>query len=668
MAHRKLQKKLPEIIKHVENCLLNWKRPKTVLDRIWYTNVLFFRGEQHVRYDSDYSQFRRLNTRRTVPHPVTNVYASICNSLIAEVLRFDPKCVYAPQTDTVVDQTAAEAGNAVVRVIEKEVNRLGIKTELVPWLVITGNAYEVLGYDPDAGPLVRMANRQCPQCGLEQQVAFEQAELESPCPQCQAQGVLSFMQPERDEDGDVMLQLANAGALKSEVPSPFEMFLDYRIANLEDQHTVIRIHRKSVEWVKSAYPKIPEERLKGGQLRSELPSYIVANLSNVASPTFMQHPDNEIDIVEVWHKPSRQFPTGFYLQYVNDDTVLACDPYPFITKEGNAFYPIVHYPYWNVPGTMLGRTPASDMVEKQRMRNRIEAMIEMICLRMSNPIWLVPKPGVQSEITGIPGEKIEFDPNITGATPPQRVEGAVMPNALPMYIAQLDAEMRTIAGLGELGSGVRPKSLKSGFGLEKLEQAEENRKAPVYLNYSLSEAKWQRIALELFRMAAPKQRFYRILGENRAWTVQNLREADLEGAIDIWPDMGGPLPKTRLEKLATLETLTQMGYVNAADPQMRHRVLREYGMSDIDQALDVDEKYIQREHDRWKQGGPIQIDPFDNHQLHMMRHLELYKSEEFQTYDGQQRQAFIQHLADTQLALQQQIMQQSAARQGESKG
>lgn len=659
MIHPKLRAKLPEIIKHSEDCLMNWSRAKRPLDRIWYTSVLFYRGEQHVRYDSDISQFRRLNVRRNVPHPVTNVFAPLVNSLAAEILRFDPKCVYAPQTATMEDQVTAEAGNQIIKVIEKEVNRLGIKTEIVPWLVLTGNAFEIIGYDESSGNIVRLATMRCPQCQLEQQVPYAQANLEIPCPRCQEQQVPSVMLADRDDDGDVLVQLSNAGAMVSEVPSPFEMFLDYRIMDLEDQHSIIRIHRKDVEWVRSTYPGIASERIKGGQRRQELPAYIVANLSNLASPTFMNTSDDEVDVVEVWHKPSKKFPTGFKLTYIDNDVVLNADVYNFISKEGKAFYPIIHYPYWKVPGTMLGKTPSTDAVEKQRTRNRIEAMIEMVALRMSNPIWLIPKPGVQSEITGIPGEKIEFDPNLVGANPPSRIEGAQMPSALPMYLEQLDRELRTIMTISEMGSGVRPKSVKSGYGLEKLEQAEENRKTPIFLNWSLAEAKWQKIALELFRMAAPRERYYRILGDNKAWTVSNLQKADIEGGVDIWPDMGGPLPKTHIEKLATLETLQQLGYLNPADPQLRARVLREYGMQDIDPSASVDEKYIQREHDRWKRGGPLAVGPFDAHQLHMLRHLELYKSEEFDTYSSDQRDAFLQHLTETQISIMQLAQQQA---------
>lgn len=658
--HPKLRSKLPAILKHAENCLLNWKQPKQVIDRIAYTNVLFYRGEHHVRYDTSYAQFRQINIRRNIPRPVTNVYAPICNGLIAEMLRFDPKCVYAPQTATMEDQLTAEAADKVINVIEKEVNRLTMKTEIAPWVVVTGNGWEVLGYDEQGGNITRVATMSCPQCQTEQQVPLQQAEMQVPCPQCEQQNVPAVLIPHRDEDGDVVAELANAGAMMSEVPTPFEMFVDYRLSTLEDQHTIIRIHRKNLEWVKSNYPKIPTEKIRGGMLRPELPAYIVANLSNLASPTFMTNVENEIDIVEVWHKPSKDFPTGFHLLYITDDLILKCDVYNFVTKEGKAFFPIVHYPYWKVPGTMLGRTPATDMVEKQRMRNRIEAMIEMVCLRMSNPTWIVPKPGITTTITGIPGEIIEFDPNVSGGNAPQRVDGVQMPPALTMYMAQIDSEMRTIAGQGEMGY-TRPKSVKSGFGLEKLEQAEENRKTPIFLNMSIAEANWQIKALELFRMASPKERYYRILGENKAWTVKNLQEADLGGSVDIWPDMGGPLPKTHLERLATLETLQQLQYLNPADPQIRARVLREYGMSDIDTSANVDEKYIQREHDRWKNGGELKVSPFDNHGLHMMRHLEEYKSEEFETYDEQQRDKMLQHLIETQMEIQKQMMQQQQA-------
>lgn len=658
MIHKSLKAKIPAIIRHVEECLLSWKRPKAALDRIWYTNILFYRGEQHIKFNTELNQFHRLNVRRNVPHPITNVFAPLCNTLAAEILRFDPRCVYAPQTSTNEDMTSAEAANQIIKVIEKEVNRLAIKAELAPWIVQTGNVYEVLGYDAESGNINQLALVKCPQCATEQHVPLSEAETEIPCPQCSPQGVPAVMIAQRDDDGDVIVYLGNAGAMVSEVATPFEMFLDYRVQNIDDQHTIVRIHRKDEAWVRENFPKTPEEKIKGGERRVELPSYIISNLSNLASPTFMSTTDKDVDVVEVWHKPSKQYPKGFHLLYIGDDTVLKADEFPFVSKEGVAFYPIIHYPYWKVPGTMLGKTPATDAVEKQRMRNRIEAMIEMVCLRMSNPVWLLPKPGVQTELTGIPGEKIEFDPHLVGSNPPQRIEGAQMSPSLPLYMEQIDREMRMIMSISEQGSGVRPKSIKSGFGLEKLEQADENRKTPIYLNYSLAEARWQKIALELFRLSAPKQRYYRILGENKAWTVKNLQEADLEGGVDIWPDMGGPLPKTHLEKIATLESLQQLGYLNAADPQVRARVLREYGMQDIDTSASGDEKYIQREHDRWKEGRELAVSPFDNHQLHMLRHLEKYKSEEFEQYGQQQRGIFLRHLVDTQVELQKIMIQQ----------
>src|SRR5262245_55533326 len=104
-----------------------------------------------------------------------------------------------------------------------------------------------------------------------------------------------------------------------------------------------------------------------------------------------------------------------------------------------------------------------------------------------------------------------------------------------------------------------------------------------------------------------------------------------------------------------------MGIINLQDPLVQVKLCREYGIGDFALSRDADESYIAREEDKIRtadmtqyqqqmqdpqaqmqmqmmqmQGqeyGPIAVGPFDNHQLHLVRHLDLYKSEDFETWE-----------------------------------
>jgi len=64
--------------------------------------------------------------------------------------------------------------------------------------------------------------------------------------------------------------------------------------------------------------------------------------------------------------------------------------------------------------------------------------------------------------------------------------------------------------------------------------------------------------------------------------------------------------------------------------------------------MDADDAQIAREHDRWKNGGPIEVSPFDNAQMHLMRHLEKWKSEEFESAPPERKDVFLKHILATQ--------------------
>lgn len=643
----KSKKKLneQEVHQHCEDKLHRYRMNKIHFDRLWFTSLLMYRGEQWITYDVNLGQFRRTNQRRAIPRPVTNKFAPTMNSIIAALSRFDPKIQIAPQTDRYEDMTMAMSANQIIKVCEHEVNWDNLKQEFLPWLANTGNAFLITGVDELGGPMVNYLDVSCPQCGAEKEI--EETEEPPMCDNCAQAGVQVQMMPEIDEEtGEPETDQRPAGAISVELSSVFNMFFDYRIPEMQDQETIIRITTKNVQWLKRHYPKLADQIQP--TKREELNSRMLMSLSSYFYTATEKPYEETCDIVEAWHKPTDMFPGGFYCQYIDPKLFLELKPYPWTTKEGIAFYPIVHYKYDRMAGSALARTPAFDLIEKQKTRNRVEAIGEMILTRTSNPVWLKPTPGTNTVITGHVGQEIEYDANQTNGHAPARIEAAQLPPAIQYWLDRIDKDFDVITAQGEIANGQRPLSVKTGYAIQKLQEISQDRQTSLFTNFAIATAQWQIQALEIFRMITPVGRYAKILGDNNQWTIKKLKATDLQGSVDIWAEPGAWSPKSHLEKLATLEMFIQMGLVDINDPLQKLRIHREYGMPGLLPDADADDAYIAREQDRFKQGQPIQVSPLDNHQMHLARHLDYWKSEGFESLPEQLRQIFIQHIIETQ--------------------
>jgi hypothetical protein len=649
MIDPKLRNKQSKVYDHCETKLKQYARLKMHLDRLWFTSILFYKGEQWITFDTSLGQFRRTNQRRVIPRPVTNRFAAAANSQISALSRFDPKILFAPQSDSYEDLTMAKAAVDIIKVIDGEINRENLKAEMLPWYVITGNVFEIWGHDASGGGMKTVVETRCSQCGLED--TREENEEPGICQQCaEAEGLQSFMLDVVGPDGQPVTREEPAGKLGVEIGNPFQMFFDYRIPHIQDQQTIIRIHTKDTEYLRQKYPRLKDsiQPFK----RSELNSRMLQSLSGYFYTASEGVNEETTDLVEVWHKPCLDFPRGYYAVYTCEQTFLELRELPYRTKRGEYFYPIVHYKYDRMPGSALGRTPMFDLIEKQKTRNRVEAIGEMILMRTSNPVWVVPTPGTTTEITGHVGQEIKYDPNQTNGAAPMRVEAAQMPPAIVEWLNRIDQDFIYILGASEITLGQRPLSVKSGFALQKVQEISNDRQTAVFTNYSIAVAESQQIALEVFRLISPTERYARIFGDNKEWTVKKIKATDLQGAVDVVCQPGAWTPKSHIERLATLEFFIQNGLIDIQDPVQKLRIHREYGMPGLLASMDADDAQIAREHDRWKNGGPLEISPFENSQMHLMRHLEKWKSEEFESVPPERKEVFLRHILATQYVVE----------------
>lgn len=651
-----LAKTAPKIIEHVETRLASFKGQKFALDRLMYTSILFYLGRQWITFDPEKSTFRRTNQRRVIPQPVTNHFKSTINAINSALSRFDPKLTMAPQTDSEEDMLTAYASTRISELIKHEVNWEKRKTELIPWITLNGNCFVITGVDDEHGPMQQVVKVKCPVCDLTEQIPVEQPETD--CPRCAEYGAKSPLQPElHPRTGQPIVKEQATGALTVDLASCFEMFLDHRIQDLQRHQTIIRIHNKDLEWARERWPKL-DQKIQPHK-RQELNARIQSVLAQLAVHVG-DDAEKTVDLVEVWEKPSPQFPQGFYCIYSQDKLFHELTSFPFRASTGAPFFPITHFPFDKVPGSLLATTPAFDLIEKQTQLNRLDALIEMMAMRTSNPVWLLPT-GTETEPTGIPGQKIRWDPHASNGAAPQRIEGAQITNSLILLRDQYRRDMAELSGQYEVARGERPLSVKTGKAIEKLQEIASDRNVPLLTNFAIAEAEWMQQAFEMFRRITPQGRYFRVLGEDAAWTVQKVQEADLRGAVDISIEPGATIPRSHLEKIVTLDTMLEHGLLNPADPLQLVKIHRMYGMPGLLPSLSADDAYIVREHDHFKKTGQIAVNPFDNHPLHFARHGDYWKSEGFAALPEEFKPAFFQHMAEHQ----QHMIEAQAAAQAE---
>lgn len=647
-----------------------------------YENVLYYLGHQWITFDISSKQFRRINMRKDVPRPVTNIYKSVLDQLDAVLARVEPQLTIAPGSDHDDDRLTADMGKQVIKYLEKATHMDEVRIALSKMVVLVNNAYLIAGYDADGGPRDRIPKWECPKHPDVHYSADKVVGMMGRCPKDKQQLVPSTDAFDEVPQGQMYVELA----------SPFELWIDYTIKYMRDQPCVMWRRMKSLDWIKAKYPAahdyaIPEEGYAAPQdIGLTYLQNIIRLTPGTAQTSFGSGArfKNSVVMDDIWVLPGEDFPNGLFARVVKGDQVLEAIELPThdgtTEKPGEKFIPVTHFGYDDVPGTHFRTGPADHIKPLQRQRNRYQSSIELYFSRTANGVWAIPEGADIQNPKGEEGWVIRYNATAAGGGKPERIEGGRLPTAFTQWIQYIDQEMRDIAGLAPQDL---PPRIDSGYAMTILNQRGQQRLASLFLGWERSYANIARQMFYVFRNYAPDEVFYAIKGEQARWSVAKIRAADLRGGVDIDVEVGSAQPKSSLEIRAALEQAAQMGIADLTDPKIRLQYARSLGVPQIMEEFNIDDEHIAREHAallEWAkqvsdeqgnltvppdQGGmmPVFVDPMlDNHQMHYDRHRVWMLSEEFQALPTFVQQAwrvghFMQHLM---LLMQQQAQQTPA--------
>lgn len=650
-------------------------RRRWLIERNWWGNILYYLGLHWITYDTNARRWRQKKLSPSVPTPVTNLFRATLETVKSAIGQHQPEFVGLPARDDPRSIAAAASTDAVLQVILKEGGFRTMRRRMLDWLILTGNAFVEVSWDdsPRTG-LVAVPYESCASCGAE--YPPDQVPMDEAGPRCLC-GARLFV------EGSKAVQVPR-GRIRFEVRSPFEVYLDPHISELEDQPFVLFVASYSREQVRMIWDVEVDaadyEFVTSGQMMRE-------NTAMLATPGIqlplgaMSAADRQhrVTVYRVFVKYHPQYPDGAYLVVTASGRVLERQvPYPWRRRGGEAYYPFVHFRFGTLDGRAWGYTPADDLLPKQYQLNKAESLFTLIMSRMANPVWLIPASANPTRITGEIGIQIEYTP--VGGVKPERSAGSEAPASLVRYIQDIRQSFDELSGAF---AAIRGRSVGTRTPVGTVQQLVERgfgRWATVFdgleEGYEVLAAK----ALEVWRTNAKTPRVRAVQDAIGGWTFQEFLGADWDEGVDVTVAAGSTQPRTQQQRLQTYYSLAQMGLLNLQDQAQVIRILEDLGLTRLLPGVEEDAKAAYRENAefmRWAvlvrdraammsmsdpvaqdevrellSGMPIQVLPLvDDHALHFLTHRRLALTEEFRRLPRVVQEHFFAHMAQHKQAM-----------------
>ena len=525
-------------------------------ERLWFESMLFYIGNQWIVFDSHRRQFRQRHMRKWVPKPYTNRFASTADAIMGILAGNEVRPTPWPATGDSDDVAAASVAQKVMRIIEDEIQRGPVSSQLAPLVVLNGDAFALPYYDKHDKTLGEryIEHEYCMYCGHE--APASDFEADNHCPECK---MIAITQPAQTG------QSFPHGRLRVEAISPLSLYMNLEAANMQEVREWVYLRSYPLDVVKATWPltgkyvqAVKEPAQKESQHYLELLTYITHESIATASRAHQDH----VPLYTHFRMPCETFPEGLVSVSSGDGTILEVGPSPFYDDaSGKTTYynPLVKFSYRPLPNRLYSKTPMFDLISKQKQRNRLESLIELATMKGVYNSWLLPTGSSISTVQGEPAQLIRWTPTGTQGAEPKVVNTSPFPAILIEWLNKIDSDFEELAGTYDALKGQSPRGVSAGYAIQLLTERSYGRLSPVMTNWTESWVSLYRSLLLLFRQNVTEERLYKIRGDTGTWEVESFIGADLTGNIDLKMEGGANRPKTQVGRASLGRNVGQAG-------------------------------------------------------------------------------------------------------------
>lgn len=616
-------------LKFVEAFYEEGLKARAPYEKQWYYNMAYFLDKQWLTWN---------NATRSIEVPLVpswrqritiNKVKSNVLHIQAKFTKNKPAYIVLPATAEAADQHKAIVSKKVLEHLHR-INLMDILNQrLTLWKIIYGTVFKEPYYNIQRGQHIRRQKTETTRRPVLDDTGIDTGERED------------YERPV-EVDGQPQFYDFNVGEVDTEILSPFSIIPESGATDLKGSQRVLKLVSKSLEYIRETYPagryvhaedKSARSSLEGQLLRLMGEQYITTHITPEQQKKQPLGSDEGFAVIkELREKPSKRHPKGRLLKVANG-VLLHSGPLPFEFMIKRQTFGIVQYDYTEVADRFWGDTPVVSMIPIQTEYNKTVSQITEIKNLMSKPKWLVYKDSKlpKTAITSEPGEVIEpkFVPGVPAPSPIQ------MPG-IPAYVENIpqrcNKDMEDVALIHQVSKGTVPPGITSGVAIQYLQEQDQTVFGPVISRFEAKEGEAGSYELEIVKERYREPRLLKIVGQNNEMEVLDFTATD-DMPTDVVVQSGSALPQSLIAKQQLILQWFEKGMLgDPNDPKIRQKALQ---LSEVPNAgmlyeeAVADEREVEREHKAWEHGQPTEIEFFDNHAFHSMKHLLFCKSDRY---------------------------------------
>jgi hypothetical protein len=538
---------------------------QTIREMTWFRNILFFLGEQWIKWFFESGSFGPANFNPLEPTPVSNKIRDHVKSMKALILNKKYAARIWPNSETQKDKDAAKLGGMALKSFDNEnCNEAeDVKELLADWMLLTGNSFARTYANMDNGKYVVNAK------------------------------------------GDAV----SKGDVVIECLPPFSIAVPDHGVLLRQKSKVGIKCLKEKEWVEDTYKVLLKASGSGDKI-VEYEKQLMTMVADVSpwkgrtlDPGSIASLSNDKLVLyqEMEYRPTKKYPKGRYAVVVDGQVVENKTEMPInVGKDGEWFYTITDFKYNRTPGSFWATSAVDDLISPQKDINEIDKDLSANRQGLGRPFLLTTKDLVlkRKSLAGQHFLHIEIDGNTAGGIKPEVHHGTALPEQI---LSERNSKMVAMQDAGgdpkNILKGEKPSGNASGFMVDILRESAEMSHVPdigrFYRSWNRAKKKQLIIAKDLIT----ETRFIKIAGEGNRVLVKTFKGSNLHDNTDVRLELDSGVSTTRAGQNQFIMRLIEQKFFGdiSQDPKMQYEILQRVGMSWIPAKNSVHEERADRE-------------------------------------------------------------------------
>jgi len=594
---KKENRKDIEIIQYVEDFFSEYTEQKTEIEKRWFLYLAFYSSKQWVRWNEDSSGLftprSQVNGREYLSYNKIKPYIK---EQVALLNSTTPLFEVIPENSEKKALDDADICSKLIPFIDKKTKN-GLKNiKLDNWVLVFGSAYKMITWNEKKGKVKK----------------------------------------DGTYEGDLFV----------EILSPFNIVKPSLNVDLEDNDKLMLLKYRSLSWILNKFPKVKEKDLldKGGKEISGVFKRVdsMLNQNRLEENTMdeeIKYRKKPILVKYLFEKPNTKFPKGRTLILANRVLLNGeNDPLPYNFMQQDGTWNIIEYKYnYDEYQYKYCSSVVEDMMDAQKNFNIMNCLLlENLQATAKNKLFynedlIINKKDLE------PGDNIAVPYSYTGVekagqTPAYYLSGNPMNSDVLNASKIADEQMQTASGTNEALLGKNPPNVRSTSHLMFMVEQSTKRMGIYAQLKEVNEAEFYEKALKLMKQFYSNDRLVELVGKDEVISVDKFKKEKIAfSSVKVIKGSSAPMSKAlQTEQLVTLaQTLAPVG---AFPMELLPTVLSNLGYNDIkrfQQKFDIDTKNSVRENGLIEQGLPVELNPFEKMDVHLLEHKNEYITESF---------------------------------------